>query len=275
MSAAPAPGRKLVDPPPAADIVDLAALDYLDVSPSEAGELRPPVTNLLATFDTLLALRPPRRIEPAFARRKPGRRPTRAEDLFNVFTRLCDVAGAEDGPLSGRPVGVKDNIDVVGVPTTNACATKAYTPTSGAVVVERILAAGGKIVGKLTMDDYTSGATGGTSAFGPPLNPIAPARSSGGSGAAVRCGAVDLALGADQGGSARIPGSCRGVVALKATHGLVPSHGSTHLGHTIDSLCPMARSVTDTAILFGVLAGADGRDPQWVQGPIVATEYES
>src|SRR6185436_18568741 len=150
----------------------------------------------LATVDELLALPglpPP---APRFSSRSVVGRPAAGEDPFNVFITLCEVRGAADGPLAGRPVGIKDNIDVAGVPTTNASATASYTPIADAVVVERILDAGGSIVGKLNMDDYASGASGETSAFGPPLNPIDPSRSaggsSGGSGAALRCGAVDF-----------------------------------------------------------------------------------
>ena len=267
----------MIRPPSAPEIVELAARDWLEVSLSEAEELEPVVSSLLATIDELLSL--PAQAAPAslFKERGVAGRPAPGEDPFNVFTTLCDVRGARNGPLSGRPVGIKDNIDVAGVPTTNASATAAYTPTADAVVVERILRAGAWIVGKLNMDDYASGASGETSAFGPPLNPIDPTRSgggsSGGSGAALRSGAVDFSLGGDQGGSARIPASFCGVVALKATHGLVPSHGMTHLAHTVDYVCPMARTVEDTAILLGVVAGDDWRDPQWVRGPIVVDDY--
>lgn len=273
----PARRRPRIRPPVAPEIVDLASRDSLDVSLAEAEELEPAVSSLLETIDELLALpglTPP---APRFSSRVVVGRSDPSDDPFNVFITLCEVRGAADGPLAGRRVGIKDNIDVAGVPTTNASATASYTPVADAVVVERILDAGGSIVGKLNMDDYASGASGETSAFGPPLNPIDPSRSaggsSGGSGAALRCGAVDFALGGDQGGSARIPASFCGVVALKATHGLVPSHGMTHLAHTVDYVCPMARSVVDTATLLGVVAGDDWRDPQWVRGPIVGEDY--
>jgi amidase len=257
--------------------MELAAVDWLDVSPREATELQPLVSTILATVDELLELASLDAPESSVRTRVPGRRPTLEEDPFNVFTTRCDVRGSDSGPLAGKTVGIKDNIDIGGVPTTNASATTTYVPTTDAVVVERILQAGGRIIGKLNMDDYASGATGETSAFGAPLNPLDPTRSaggsSGGSGAALRCGAVDLALGGDQGGSARIPASYCGVVALKATHGLIPSHGMTHLGHTIDFVCPMARTVGDAAILLEVLAGDDWRDPQWVRGAIAPSGY--
>ncbi len=254
-----------LDAPTADDIVNLGSRDWLDISAAEAEDLVPAVSDLLALTRGLLALpatEPARRPQA----REPGRQPTPDEDPFNVFTRIVSIEERSNGPLAGRRVGVKDNIDVAGIPTGNASPTTPYTPSADAVVVERILAAGARIVGKLNMDDYASGATGETSVHGPPLNPIDPTRSaggsSGGSGAAVRCDAVDFALGGDQGGSARIPASFCGVVALKATHGLIPIHGMTHIGHSLDHLCPMARSVQETALLTRVIAGSDWRDPQ-------------
>jgi amidase len=254
-----------LDAPSADEIVDIGSRDWLDISADEAEDLMPAVSDLLALTRGLLAVREskPGKRE---STRDSGRRPTSAEDPFNVFTRVMSVEERSHGPLAGRRVGVKDNIDVAGVPTGNASPTTPYTPSADAVVVERILGAGARIVGKLNMDDYASGATGETSVHGPPRNPIDPTRSaggsSGGSGAAVQCGAVDLALGGDQGGSARIPASFCGVVALKATHGLIPIHGMTHIGHSLDHVCPMARSVEETALLLGVIAGSDWRDPQ-------------
>ena len=136
--------------------------------------------------------------------------------------------------------------------------------------MERILAAGGTIVGKLNMDDFGASGLGETSAFGAPRNPVDPTRSaggsSGGSGAAVRSGEVDLSLGVDQGGSGRIPAAFCGVVAVKPTHGLVPSWGIIHIDHTIDFVTPIARTVEGAALLLEVIAGHDWRDAQWVRG---------
>jgi amidase len=253
-----------------------AALDGIALDDGEADELLPVVEALVATaavVDELEAPLPP----PRYGTRDPGRRPSRDEDPFNAFVTKCRVEGAGEGSLAGRTVGVKDNIAVAGVPTTNGSRFPAYTPSVDAVVVERILDAGGTIVGKLNMDDFGGAGTGETSAFGPPRNPVDPTRSaggsSGGSGAAVRAGAVDLALAVDQGGSGRIPAAYCGVVAVKATHGLVPSFGITHIDHTIDFVTPIARTVHDAALLLEVIAGADERDPQWVRGPIETARY--
>ena len=114
-------------------------------------------------------------------------RPTRDEDPFNVFITKCRIEGAVSGRLAGRTVGVKDNISVAGVPTTNGSRFTPYVPSMDAVVVERILGAGGTIVGKLNMDDFGAAGTGETSAFGAPRNPVNPAYSAGGSsGGSVR-----------------------------------------------------------------------------------------
>jgi amidase len=103
------------------------------------------------------------------------------------------------------------------------------------------------------------------------LNPWDRTRSTGGSSsgsaALVASGAVDLALGGDQGGSVRMPASWCGIVGLKPTHGLVPYTGAFPIEATIDHLGPMARTVGDTALLLTVLAGPDGQDPRQAGAP--------
>jgi amidase len=263
--------------PTPAEIVELAARDHVSMTLDEAEALLPGIAATLAAFGEIGAIESLEQPSPSSGDRSAARRPSADEDPYNAFITMCDVPGARDGPLAGRRIGIKDNIDVAGIPTTNGSLTTAHTPAADAVVVERILRAGGRIVGKLNMDDFGAGATGEVSAFGAPRNPFDPTRtaggSSGGSGAAVRSGAVDLALGVDQGGSARIPASFCGIVALMATHGLVPSWGVTHLDHTLDAVCPMGRSVPDVALLLQVVAGEDPRDPQWVRGAIRPGDY--
>ena len=222
--------RQTVRPPSLVDIAETAALDGIELAQSEAEELSGIITALvLAAADAYRFDQP---ALPTYGTsRDPGRRPSPSEDPLNAFIRVCDVAGADHGPLAGWRLGVKDNIAVAGVPMTNGSALTPFTPTLDSVVVERILKAGGSIVGTLNMDDHGGGATGVMSAFGPARNPIDPSRtaggSSGGAGAAVGSGAVDAALGVDQGGSGRIPAACCGLATVKATHGLVPTFGVT------------------------------------------------
>jgi amidase len=267
-----------VHPPDAAEVERLAALDGLGLEPGEAEELLPVIAtltdfaDLADRLDGLLGL-------PTPEGRDPGYVPGPDENPCNSFTRRCRVEGAASGPLAGMTVGLKDNISLAGVPTTNGSRVSAHTPVHDAVVVERILAAGGTIVGKLNMDDFGSSGLGETSAFGPARNPVNPLHSaggsSGGSGSAVRAGEVDLSLGVDQGGSGRIPAAFCGVVAAKATHGLVPSWGITHIDHTIDFVTPLARTVERAALLLEVIAGGDWRDGQWVRADPQPGEYVS
>jgi amidase len=258
------------------DLEACAALEGIELDDGEATELLPVVAALVATAGVVDEVEAPLP-SPRHGPRDPGYRPSPDEDPFNVFITKCRIDGSADGPLAGRSVGVKDNISVAGVPTTNGSKLAVYTPSVDAVVVERILDAGGTITGKLNMDAFGAAGTGETSAFGPPRNPVDPAYSaggsSGGSGAAVRGGAVDLALAVDQGGSGRIPAAFCGVVAAKGTHGLVPSFGITYIDHTIDFVTPIARTVRDAALLLEVIAGPDPRDPQWVRGALEAAAY--
>lgn len=254
----------------------LAAFDAIDLAPGEAEELLPIVASLIEAASIVEELEAPLPT-PLPANRDPGYRPRSQEDPYNVFITKCRVNGVCHGPLAGRTVGLKDSISLAGVPTTNGSRLTPHTPLVDAVVVERILHAGGVIVGKLNMDDFSAAGTGETSAFGPPRNPVNPAYSaggsSGGSGAAVRASEVDLALAVDSGGSGRVPAAFCGVVAVKATQGLVPSFGVAHIDHTIDSVVPVARTVGDAALLLEVIAGSDWRDPQWVRGEILTARY--
>lgn len=267
--------RRRIEIPTVSDIEALAESERLELRAGEAVALQTTVAALVAAAaeaeerETIDLRRRP-------GERDPGHRPSPDEDPLNAFIRRCKVRGASEGPLEGLTVAVKDNIAVGGIPMTQGALFPAFVPMIDAVVVERVLDAGGTITGTLNMDEFGGGATGVMSAWGPARNPVDPSRSAGGSsggaGAAVRSDAVDFALGVDQGGSGRIPAAFCGVVGIKATHGLVPSHGVGHIDHTIDHVTPLARTVEGAARLLEVLAGDDWRDPQWVRGEIPSFE---
>jgi Asp-tRNA(Asn)/Glu-tRNA(Gln) amidotransferase A subunit family amidase len=192
------------------------------------------------------------------------------DDPLNAFVTEVRRDGAEQGPLAGRTVAVKDNISTDGIRTTCASRMLAeYVPPFDATVVERLQDAGATIVGKTNMDEFGMGTTTETSAFGPTLNPVDPDHvaggSSGGSAAAVAAGQADLALGSDTGGSIRCPAAFCGVVGLKPTYGLVPLHGVVENTYTQDHVGPLANSVREAARVLEVLAGADDRDPASLQ----------
>nr|WP_174555691.1 amidase [Nocardia flavorosea] len=168
--------------------------------------------------------------------------------------------GAGDGPLRGLRIGVKDNIDVAGVPSTCASAFFAdRVATEHAEVVRRLLDAGAQVTAKLNMAEFAVGVTSQNSAAGPTRNPWDPRRvpggSSGGSGAAVAAGLVDAALGTDTGGSIRLPASACGVTGLRPTVGEVSGAGVYPVSELFDTVGPMARSVSDIARIFAVLRG--------------------
>ena len=266
--------------PTPTDIRFCAKQDNMDITEEEAIALVPFVAGFLELLDEVEEL-PELLPERRHFRRTPGHVPTGPEeDPFNAFTRICRVEGAATGPLAGRTVAVKDNLAVAGIPITNGSRTASYVPVSDAVVVERILDAGGTIVGKLNLDNFSFGSPAGygaSSIFGPPLNPRRPTHSAGGSSggaaSAVVSAAVDLALGVDEGGSARLPASYCGCVAIKPTQGLVPTFGLEYQDHTLDSICPVTANVGDAALLLSVIAGDDWRDSQWVRGPILVGDY--
>lgn len=261
------------------EIRSLAASEYIDLTDAEASDLATLIDGMLQEIDRLDDLPIPEP-EVRYRDRDKGSRPSAEEDPYNAFIRKCLVKGAPDGKLAGKTVGLKDNIRLAGVPMTNASRLlPGFVPSVDAIVAERLLDAGANIVGKLNMDSFAMGGTSETSDFGPPLNPHDPSYStggsSGGSGAAVASGDVDISLGVDEGGSARIPASWCGVVSIKPTQGLVPSFGISYLDHTIDSICPTAGTVEEVALTLEAIAGDDPRDPQWVRGPIEVAEYSA
>lgn len=251
----------------------IGELEHLHLTPAEAASYAEVLDGILGVIDRIDELDPgttPLR----WTDRDPGRRPTAEDDPYNAFVRMCRVPGAPEGPLAGLRAGIKDNLAVAGVPITNGSRTASATPIADAVTVERLLDAGATVVGKLNLDDFSSSGSGESAFYAPPRNPHDRTRSaggsSGGSGSAVASGHVDIALGVDQGGSARIPASFCGVVSHLATHGLIPSHGVTHIDHSIDYVCPIASTVELTAVATDVLTGHDDRDPQWVRGLPIA-----
>lgn len=168
--------------------------------------------------------------------------------------------------LEGVPFGVKDVIDVAGVPTTAGSWCHGDEPAAeSAAVVARLEAAGAIPVSK---DATTEFAVGGPHPprFGPVANPWRPDRwaggSSTGSAAAVAARAVPFALGTDVGGSTRLPAAWCGLTGLKPTAGTVSRAGVFPLSWTCETVGPLARSAADVARVLAVLAGADERDPR-------------
>lgn len=174
--------------------------------------------------------------------------------------------GESRGPLAGVPIALKDLFDTAGVRTT--AGSKFFSsrvPDQDAAVVRNLRDAGVIVLGKLNMHEWALGVTNDNPHYGACHNPWALDRitggSSGGSAAALAAGMCFGALGSDTGGSIRIPAALCGVVGLKPTYGRVSLRGVVPLSWSLDHAGPMARRVSDVALLLAIIAGHDRADP--------------
>jgi aspartyl-tRNA(Asn)/glutamyl-tRNA(Gln) amidotransferase subunit A len=191
---------------------------------------------------------------------------------INAFRRLDAPQTPVAGPLAGAPLAHKDMYYRAGqVSTCGSAIRRDWIATETATVLERLDAAGAVHLGTLNMTEFAYGPTGQSETFGDVRNPwntgFITGGSSSGSGAAVAARLVYAALGSDTGGSVRLPASACGVTGLKPTWGRVSRAGAMPLAHSLDSVGPLARTAEDCAMILGVIAGADPRDPQCVSRP--------
>ncbi len=183
------------------------------------------------------------------------------------------------GPLEGIPLGIKDLFCTKGVRTTACSAILGeFKPPYESTVTSHLWRDGAVMLGKLNMDEFAMGSSNETSAFGPVTNPwrrgggdnaaLTPGGSSGGSAAAV---AADLCLGAtatDTGGSIRQPASLTATVGIKPTYGRCSRWGIVAFASSLDQAGPIAKTVTDSAILLGSMCGHDPKDSTSLDIPV-------
>jgi len=170
------------------------------------------------------------------------------------------------GPLHGVPYGLKDIIDYEGLPTTaHSKILKDNVAKADAAVAQKLRAAGGVFMGKLSTHEFAIGGPSFDLPWPPARNPwnrdYFCGGSSSGSGAATAAGFLPVALGTDTGGSVRNPASMCGVVGIKPTYGLVSRRGVMPLAFSLDHVGPLTRTVRDNALVLELVAGHDRLDP--------------
>ncbi|GAA4233852.1 indoleacetamide hydrolase [Actinomadura meridiana] len=184
----------------------------------------------------------------------------------DLVRRSVAEGGAPSGPLYGLPFALKDIIDTADLPTTAATpALREWRPKRDAPIARALLDAGGTLMGKQALGELSFGMTANNPAFGTVRNPYGenhiPGGSSGGTAAGVAAGLVPVAIGADTGGSCRIPASLCGCVGFRPTHGRYDGRGVIPISTTRDTPGPLARSVADVRFVDAVCAPS-GADPE-------------
>jgi amidase len=181
--------------------------------------------------------------------------------------QLAAMKGQMTGVLFGIPVILKDNLDAVGMPMTSGFqGWKNYRPTTDSTVVAKIKAAGGIIIAKASLSEFARGGGDNINSVLPgfarnPYNTaFATGGSSGGTGASLASNFGVVGIGTDTGGSVRMPAAHNALAGMRPTVGLVSRAGLVPLNSVRDTAGPMARSVTDMAILLDVIVGADPQD---------------
>ena len=176
------------------------------------------------------------------------------------------AAGGDPGPLGGLVTAHKDLTETADFVTTYGSPLFAgHRPTADSLLVSRMAAAGAVAVGKTNTPEFGAGSHSFNPVYGVTRNPWDPERSAGGSsggaGAALACGMVAVADGSDAGGSLRNPAAWNNVVGFRTSPRVVPRVGPGNAWSTLGIEGPMARTVGDLALLLGVLAQPDPRDP--------------
>ncbi|MFK0382354.1 amidase [Agrobacterium sp. NPDC090273] len=255
--------KHVIENPTKADFERIASLYGLNLSEREKDTYLASAAKSVQSYNRILQKYAPLRA--TTTSKTLGYRPSGKENSFGAWAWKGSIKSANEGLLSGKRIVVKDNVAVAGMPMENGSnLLKGYCPSANATVIDRILAAGGEIVGKAVNEDLCFSGGSHTSKPSPVLNPRNPRHMSGGSssgcGALLAAGECDMAVGGDQGGSIRIPSAWCGVIGLKPTWGLVPYTGAFPIEPTLDHLGPMANTVEEIARLLTVMAGPDGID---------------
>jgi amidase len=201
-------------------------------------------------------------------------------DTLNAFVEhgRIEAQTTTEGPLAGLTFAVKDFFDVAGVPTGAGSPEWLAThpvPTASTPIYDRLLAGGGKMVGKTHTDELAWSLNGENAHYGTPVNPAAPGRipggSSSGSAAATAGALVDFAIGSDTGGSVRLPASYCGIYGIRTTHGRIPLDGAVPLAPSYDTAGWFARTPKIMQAVGSVLL-ENVRAPRRVTKVLIASD---
>ena len=189
----------------------------------------------------------------------------------------------EAGPMDGIPIAIKDVFCTQGVASTaGSHILSGFVPSYESTVTANLWRAGAIMLGKANMDEFAMGSSNETSTYGPVENPwrrpgdnrpLVPGGSSGGSAAAVAANIALAATGTDTGGSIRQPAAFCGIVGLKPTYGRCSRWGVIAFASSLDQAGPLTRTVRDSAVMLGAMAGHDAKDSTSVDLPV--PDYEA
>lgn len=205
-------------------------------------------------------------------------------DAFNCLTKETaletakkvdeKIARNEELPsLAGIPFSLKDNMNLIGYPTTaSSKILENFISPFNATVVDKLLNNLIPIVGKANLDEFAMGSSTENSAFKVTKNPWdlakVPGGSSGGSAASVAACEATISLGSDTGGSIRLPASFCGIVGMKPTYGRVSRYGLIAFASSLDQIGPFGRCIEDAAMLLEVISGVDPKDSTSLNVPV-------
>ena len=188
-----------------------------------------------------------------------------SDEQLQTYLKGLEGHSPDDMPLFGIPFAVKDNIDLLDLPTTAACKEYAYQPLAHSFAVAQLIAAGAIPLGKTNLDQFATGLVGVRSPYGACQNSFDPTYVSGGSSAGsavtVSLGQVCFSLGTDTAGSGRVPASFNNIYGLKGTKGRISCSGVVPACKSLDCVTIFARTAVDMKTVWQVAGAFDPEDP--------------